>query len=62
MNERIKELAEQSWPDLPLHWWDRHDGEVAICVSKFAGLIISDVCSKLDPVLAKEILELYGVK
>lgn len=42
MNEKIKELAEQAWPNLPAHWWERQDGEVARCTNKFAELIIQE--------------------
>jgi hypothetical protein len=31
-------------------------------LQQFAELIVRDVCNKLEPVLAKEILELYGVE
>ena len=46
MNEKIKEFAEQAWPGLPSHWWDRKDGEVAEAVNKFAELIINE-CSNV---------------
>lgn len=42
MNERFKALAEQAWPDLPKHWWDRQDGMVASSVTKFAELIVAE--------------------
>ena len=42
MNEKIKEFAEQAWPGLPSHWWDRRDGEVAEAVNKFAELIVKE--------------------
>jgi hypothetical protein len=46
MNEKIKEFAEQAWPGLPSHWWDRRDGEVAEAVNKFAELIVRE-CADL---------------
>ena len=53
MNQRIKELAMQAGFELnPAHF----DHE------KFAELIMKDVCNKLEPVLAKEILQLYGIE
>jgi hypothetical protein len=64
MNERIRELAEQAqeyagqqidegadWDDAPIYYTE-----------KLTELIIMDVASKLEPVLASEILELYGVE
>jgi len=50
MNERIKELAEEAG-FIP-------DGFLEL----FAELIMRDVCNKLEPVLAKEILQLYGIE
>ena len=49
MNERIKQLAEQAWPEIPNHWWDRQDGAVADAVNKFAELIVNecvDICQQ----------------
>ena len=64
MNERIKELAIQAGAEhfigdnahLPIGHLDKEG------IEKFAELIIMDVASKLEPVLASEILELYGVE
>ena len=57
MNERIKELIERATepPVFPANigYFDRE---------KFAELIVRDVCNKLEPVLAKEILEYYEVE
>jgi hypothetical protein len=59
MNEQIKLLADQCY---------EHDqswtgvGQRIFNKEKFAELIIMDVASKLEPVLASEILELYGVE
>ena len=64
MNERIKQLVKQAqeyagqqideganWDDAPIYYTE-----------KLTELIVRDVANKLDPVLASEILELYGVK
>lgn len=64
MNERIEELVKQAqeyagqqideganWDDAPIYYTE-----------KLTELIIKDVASKLEPVLASEILELYGVE
>lgn len=48
MNEKIKEFAEQAWPGLPSHWWDRRDGEVAEAVNKFAELIVAECIAITD--------------
>ena len=53
MNERIKELWEQA-----VHGDKPH----ASVIPDFAELIVKDLCSKLEPVLAKELLDLYGVE
>jgi hypothetical protein len=31
-------------------------------VEKLVGLVVTDVCAKLEPVLAQEIADFYGVK
>jgi hypothetical protein len=69
MNERIRELAEQAWDDTREKFGSFVDdgGEIDYAFlhaydKKFAELIIMDVASKLEPVLASEILELYGVE
>lgn len=54
MNEKIKQFAEQAWPGLPSHWWDRRDGEVAEAVNKFAELIVKEC---LSTVSAKKIFD-----
>ena len=46
MNEKIRQFAEQAWPELPSNWWERKDGAVAEAVNKFAELIIKE-CSQL---------------
>jgi len=60
MNKRIFELLKQATIDInpeDREWvFSRVDRE------KFAELIIMDIASKLEPVLASEILELYGVE
>ena len=58
MNERIKQLYEQSMEQHVSNnmAWEELNPE------KFAELTIRDVCNKLEPVLAKEILTLYGVE
>jgi hypothetical protein len=48
MNEKIKEFAEQAWPGLPSHWWDRRDGEVAEAVNKFAELIVKECVQEVE--------------
>jgi len=65
MNERIKKLAEQAREFATT----RHPvSNIVLSVNsekfeeKFAELIIMDVANKLEPVLASEILELYGVE
>ena len=61
MNERIKELLNEATsglePDLSLQRTVTLNE-----MQKFALLIIKDVADKLEPVLASEILELYGVE
>jgi len=50
MNERIKQFAQQAWPELPSNWWERKDGAVAEAVEKFAELIVkecADLCDDL---------------
>jgi hypothetical protein len=56
MNERIDELLKQSRTEYWTQYTPSYDYE------KFAELIIMDVANKLEPVLASEILELYGVE
>jgi hypothetical protein len=61
MNQRIKELAEQA--GFKVNW--QHEDVQAIKMArfeKFAELVMRDVCNKLEPVLAKEILQLYGIE
>jgi len=60
MNQRIKEFEKQCWS----HRIDGFlmDGQLHFDTQKFALLIIKDVADKLEPVLASEILELYGVE
>ena len=56
MNKRIKELAEQA---------GYHPDVFELCkpgMEKFAELVMRDVCNKLEPVLAKEIFQLYGIE
>ena len=55
MNKRIEEFIEQATTE-------EHDGFRYFDKKKFAELVIMDVASKLEPVLASEILELYGVE
>lgn len=57
MNERIQELADQCEGRTICEC-----GEVGFNLEKFAKLIMKDVCNKLEPVLAKEILQLYGIE
>lgn len=61
MNEKIKEFAEQAWPGLPSHWWDRRDGEVAEAVNKFAELIVQECCQALSPMLRDQISRGHAV-
>ena len=53
MNERIRELMIKA--DYPAP-------ELALRAQALVELIIMDVANKLEPVLASEILELYGVE
>ena len=64
MNERIKELAEQatSIVESPPNREGWTSSYAYFDKEKFALLIIKDVADKLEPVLASEILELYGVE
>lgn len=57
MNERIKQLAEQAWPEIPKNWWDRQDGAVAEAVNNFAELIVrecADACDELAEKLSEQ--------
>jgi len=60
MNTRIKQLLKQATTDVNPE--DREWVFSRVDQAKFAELIIMDVASKLEPVLASEILELYGVE
>lgn len=60
MNTRIKQLLKQATTDInpeEREWVFSRVDQV-----KFAELIIKDIANKLEPVLASEILELYGVE
>ena len=60
MNQRIKLLAEQATTYIEP---TANSGEGWIFdKEKFAELVMRDVCNKLEPVLAKEILQLYGIE
>ena len=59
MNERIKEIVKQagvfySYQD---QVWELTNGDL----EKFAELILQDVCARLEPELAEEILAHYGL-
>ena len=58
MNERIRLLAEQAG----IYKLDLSDETEYWIIEKFAELVMRDVCNKLEPVLAKEILQLYGIE
>jgi len=60
MNKRIFELLKQATTDVNPD--DREWVFSRVDQVKFAELVIMDVASKLEPVLASEILELYGVE
>ena len=70
MNERIKEFAQQAWPELPGNWWERKDGAVAEAVEKFAELIVKeciDIANKVHMcrdgrVVAEDIKQHFGVE
>jgi hypothetical protein len=63
MNERIKELVEQATTIVDTINSQGYSSSYAnFDREKFAELIIMDIASKLEPVLASEILELYGVE
>lgn len=70
MNERIKQLLNQATTDALYETKDAVDfldnpvskQQRELQLEKFAELIIMDVANKLEPVLASEILELYGVE
>lgn len=55
MNEQIKEFMQQAGTDTSGKWMGIDHAE------KFAELIIQDLCAKLEPVLAQEIRDFYGV-
>jgi hypothetical protein len=60
MNKRIKKLLKQATTDINPQ--DREWVFSRVDQIKFAELVIMDVASKLEPVLASEILELYGIE
>ena len=62
MNERIIELANEANKDIGYTFKMEEAKQLHELMEKFAELIIMDVASKLEPVLASEILELYGVE
>lgn len=46
MNQRIKELAEQTWPGLPDGWWNSQNGTVS-GIDKFSQLIVANLAEEL---------------
>ena len=62
MNERIRELAKHAETYADYYAMLADTGEREIFAEKFAELIIIDVASKLEPLLATEILKLFGVQ
>ena len=49
MNERIRQIAEQTWPGLTDGWWNSQNGTVS-GIDKFSQLIVANLAEELHTV------------